>query len=72
MEDFLTVERAAERLALSKQRVCQLCKEGKLAGALMWSGVWLIPETAVLGFTRTPPGWPAGRKRGTRRKEEAP
>ena len=71
MEDYITVETAAERLALSKQRVCQLCNEGKLPGAQMWSGVWVIPETAVASFVRTPPGWPVGRKRGSKKKEEA-
>lgn len=43
---YLSVSEAAERFNLSKRRVQLLCEQGRIEGAGMVSGVWLIPDTA--------------------------
>lgn len=44
---YLSVSEAAERFNLSKRRVQLLCEQGRIEGAGMVSGVWLIPDTAT-------------------------
>lgn len=43
---YISVSDAAEKFNLSKRRVQILCEQGRIQGACMVSGVWLIPETA--------------------------
>ena len=43
---LISVKDAAERFNISERRVQKLCEEGRIEGAQMISGVWLIPEEA--------------------------
>lgn len=43
---YISVSDAATKFKISKRRVQLLCEQGRISGANMVSGVWLIPETA--------------------------
>ena len=43
---YISVSDAATKFNLSKRRVQTLCEQGRISGANMVSGVWLIPSTA--------------------------
>lgn len=43
---FISVSDAAEKFNISKRRVQILCEQGRIEGATMVSGVWLIPADA--------------------------
>ena len=43
---YISVNDAATKFNISKRRVQILCEQGRISGASMVSGVWLIPETA--------------------------
>ena len=43
---YISVSDAATKFNLSKRRVQILCEQGRISGANMVSGVWLIPSTA--------------------------
>lgn len=43
---YISVNDAATKFNISKRRVQLLCEQGRINGANMVSGVWLIPETA--------------------------
>jgi type I restriction-modification system DNA methylase subunit len=43
---YILVNDAAAKFNISKRRVQLLCEQGRISGANMVSGVWLIPETA--------------------------
>lgn len=43
---YISVNDAAKKFNISKRRVQVLCEQGRISGANMVSGVWLIPETA--------------------------
>lgn len=43
---YISVNDAAAKFNISKRRVQLLCEQGRISGANMVSGVWLIPETA--------------------------
>ena len=42
---YISVSDAATKFNISKRRVQLLCEQGRISGAIMVSGVWLIPET---------------------------
>jgi hypothetical protein len=44
--NYISVTEAAEKFNLSKRRVQLLCKQNRLNGAKLFSGVWLIPGNA--------------------------
>ena len=44
---YISVSDAATKFNISKRRVQLLCEQGRISGANMVSGVWLIPETAL-------------------------
>lgn len=44
---YISVNEAATKFDISKRRVQILCEQGRINGATMVSGVWLIPETAT-------------------------
>ena len=44
---YISVNDAATKFNISKRRVQILCEQGRIAGANMVSGVWLIPETST-------------------------
>lgn len=43
---YMSVNDAAEKFKISRRRVQTLCEQGRITGATMVSGVWLIPEDA--------------------------
>ena len=43
---YLSVKDVAAKFELSQRRVQQLCESGRIDGAQMISGVWVIPEHA--------------------------
>jgi len=43
---YISVGDAATKFNISKRRVQLLCEQGRISGANMVGGVWLIPETA--------------------------
>ena len=43
---YISVNDAASKFNISKRRVQVLCEQGRIDGANMVSGVWLIPDTA--------------------------
>lgn len=43
---YISVNDAAAKFNISKRRVQVLCEQGRIIGANMISGVWLIPDTA--------------------------
>lgn len=43
---YISVNDAAAKFNISKRRVQVLCEQGRINGANMISGVWLIPDTA--------------------------
>lgn len=43
MAKFITTTQAAERNGITRQYVAQLCKEGKVPGAQVFAGTWMIP-----------------------------
>lgn len=43
---YISVSDAAAKFNISKRRVQILCEQGRISGANMVSGVWLIPEAA--------------------------
>lgn len=43
---YISVNDAATKFNISKRRVQILCEQGRISGANMVSGVWLIPENA--------------------------
>lgn len=44
---YISVNEAATKFDISKRRVQILCEQGRIDGATMVSGVWLIPKTAT-------------------------
>ena len=46
MAKYTTVSQTALRFNLSERRVQALCHDGRIEGALMLKGVWLIPDDA--------------------------
>ena len=43
---YISVNDAATKFNISKRRIQTLCEQGRISGANMINGVWLIPETA--------------------------
>ncbi len=46
MLDYITAEAAAKHWKISKRRVQVLCADGRVIGAIKYSGVWAIPKDA--------------------------
>ena len=42
---YISVSDAATKFNISRRRVQLLCEQGRISGANMIDGVWLIPET---------------------------
>lgn len=56
-EELITVPEAARRLGLSRQRIGQLCKQGRIPGAKQVGRQWVIP--AGTKIEALPPGRPS-------------
>lgn len=46
MNGFITVQEAAEKWSVTPRQVQILCKEGRIAGAMRMSCIWVIPANA--------------------------
>lgn len=46
MDDYITVEHAADRWDISKRRVQKLCAEGRISGVKKFGKNWAIPKEA--------------------------
>jgi excisionase family DNA binding protein len=44
----MSITEAARRLGLSRQRIFQLCKDGRIRGARQVDRFWVIPEGAMI------------------------
>ena len=49
---YISVNEAAEKFNISKRRVQTLCEQGRIDGANIVDGAWLIPDTAPKPFDR--------------------
>ncbi len=59
---FFTLDEAAAELSLSHSQVCRYVRSGRL-GSVNLGGQYLIPEAALRGFVRQPPGNPNFRRK---------
>jgi len=66
MAGLLSCTEFARRHALSVQRVRQLAREGRIAGAERIGERWVMPRSAEI--VRHPPGRPPGARPGTARR----
>jgi excisionase family DNA binding protein len=57
MDELITVTEAAKRLGLSRQRIGQLCNDGRIPGAVLVGRQWVIPAGAKI--QALPPGRPS-------------
>ncbi|MEE1009981.1 MAG: helix-turn-helix domain-containing protein [Agathobacter sp.] len=46
MEEYITVQEAAEQWGLSVRRVQTLCNENRIEGAKKFGTIWAIPKDA--------------------------
>lgn len=46
MVDYISVAEASAKFNVSERRVQTLCEQGRIPGAKVLSGVWIIPETS--------------------------
>lgn len=44
---FLTTVEMSEKWNITRRRIAELCKEGRIEGAILKGKTWLIPEDAV-------------------------
>lgn len=44
--EFLTTTEMAKRWNISRRRIATLCRDGRIAGAVLKGRTWLIPEDA--------------------------
>lgn len=44
--DFLTTTEMAKQWNISRRRIATLCRDGRIAGAVLKGRTWLIPEDA--------------------------
>ena len=44
---FITVQEAAKKWGITPRQVQILCKDGRIAGVMRMSRIWIIPEEAT-------------------------
>lgn len=44
--DFFTTTEMAKKWNISRRRIATLCRDGRIAGAVLKGRTWLIPEDA--------------------------
>ena len=42
--EYLTTSEMAEKWDISRRRITTLCKEGRIKGAILKGGTWLVPS----------------------------
>ena len=45
--DFLTTEEMSKRWGITRRRIAELCKKGRIEGAVLKGKMWLLPEDAT-------------------------
>lgn len=68
MDDWLTVNEAADRLGVGPERVRQLCRLGYLPSAIKRGRDWFVPTREIERYLELEPGV-KGRPRTLRRPE---
>lgn len=60
IDDWTTIRDACGRLGLSRVRVAQFCRAGRMAGAVRLGRMWAIPRGSLEAFALLdrPPGRP--------------
>ena len=69
IQDFVSVEEAAEILGYVKSSVTGLCRKRKLEGAIRIGHQWLIPRKTIESYEKAPQGFAAVWKQ--RREKES-
>lgn len=59
-ENYVLATQASEETGYSKRRILQLCQEGKVPGALLEGGNWMIPESSLSKIARIRKPLPVG------------
>ena len=59
INEFISIEEAAEKLNYEKCSVTLLCRQGKLKGAVKIGGRWLVPRETVENYVKAPQGFAA-------------
>ena len=59
IQEFISVEEAAELSGYGKWNITLLCRQGKLHGAVKVGKVWLIPRKAIEDYKPGPQGFAA-------------
>ena len=59
IQEFISVEEAAELSGYGKWNITLLCRQGKLDGAVKVGKVWLIPRKAIEEYKPGPQGFAA-------------
>lgn len=69
MPEYLTVPQAARRLGVSARHVRNEAAAGRIPGAILAPGRWLIPAASLDAIRRPVPpfGFPKGEKRAGQR-----
>ncbi len=44
--EYLTTTEMAEKWNITRRRITTLCKEGRIEGAMLKGGTWLVPADA--------------------------
>ena len=45
--DFLTTVEMSEKWCITRRRIAELCRKGRIEGAVLKGKTWLIPEGTV-------------------------
>ena len=63
IQEFISIEEAAQKLDYEKSSVTLLCRQGKLDGAVKIGGRWLVPRATIENYVKAPQGFAAIWKR---------
>ncbi len=63
IQEFISIEEAAQKLGYEKSSVTLLCRQGKLDGAIKIGGRWLVPRVTIENYVKAPQGFAAIWKR---------
>lgn len=63
IDDLVPMDEAVRLSGYARGHIGHLCREGKLPGARLFGGRWLIPRGALAGYVPAPPGPRPGSKR---------
>ena len=63
IQEFISIEEAAQKLGYEKSSVTLLCRQGKLDGAIKIGGRWLVPRLTIENYVKAPQGFAAIWKR---------